>query len=78
MVQAQDITVKVRSVKFNDTELEIVTTETGAEVKKKITEKLGLRKKIRIFFCGKEIADGVTVGNYLVKNHSILQLFIVD
>ena len=77
-IDAKNITITVRSVRFSDTQLEIGTSDTGMEVKQKVLEKLGLKKKIRIFFAGKEIMDERPVGNYSVKNLSILQLFIVD
>lgn len=75
---AQLIKVMVRGTKFADVQLEINSGSVGAEVKKKIISELDLIKPIRLFYAGKEIADGVPIGNYSVKNQSTLQVFCLS
>ena len=73
----EKISLIVRSTKFNDFNLEALTTDKVEGLKEKVGVEVK-NSKFRLFCAGKELKDGNTLGSYGLKDKFILQVFLCD
>ncbi len=75
--QARTLKINFRS-QLGNLELEVENSTQIAEVKGRIRGEQGLgeEKRVKLFYCGREMQEGHQVGNYKVKGHSSVSVFI--
>lgn len=73
----EKITLVVRTTKFNDINLEMLTTDNVERLKERIANETQ-KKKFRVFYAGKELRDNNTLGSYGLRDLFIVQVFFCD